>query len=118
MPPADASGNRGPPTLLVSGISTPLAPRVSPLDGAVYVVSVDSGSIVKVAYAPDGAPLMTQQPAADLTVARGAAALFSVSVASSASIGYQWQRSAGRGAGISPFVDVPGAASPTRSAIP
>jgi hypothetical protein len=113
MPPADASGNRGPPTLLVSGISTPLAPRVSPLDGAVYVVSVDSGSIVKVAYAPDGAPLMTQQPAADLTVARGAAALFSVSVASSASIGYQWQRSAGRGAGISPFVDVPGAASPT-----
>ena len=60
-------------------------------DGYLYYVLHDAGEVHRVVPTSSQAPVISGQPA-NLTVAAGASAAFSVSVSGAMPLGYQWQR--------------------------
>jgi len=95
LPPAGSApgGAKPVPELFARGYNTPQSLVFGPLDGALYVIAHNDGSVHRIAYAPLAAPAVSAQPASARTPL-GESATFSVSVASAAAVIYQWQSAA------------------------
>ncbi len=83
-----------------TGISAPVDLQLNP-DGSLYYLARGAGAVYRIDYTANQAPVITQQPA-DVSVAAGQPATFSISASGNPSPTYQWQRNR---------VNIPGATS-------
>ena len=91
-------------TGFATGISSLVDIQVHP-DGSLYYLARGGGEVFRVQFTANTAPSISSQPA-NVTVAAGQSASFSVAASGTAPLGYQWQRNG---------VNIAGATSPTYS---
>jgi glucose/arabinose dehydrogenase len=84
-------------TAFASGISSLADIQVHP-DGSLYYLARSNGDLVRVQYTANTAPTISAQPA-NVTVAAGQSATFSVTASGTAPLAYQWQRNGANIAG-------------------
>jgi glucose/arabinose dehydrogenase len=77
------------PIDFATGVNTPVDLKVGP-DGNLYYLARGNGSVFRVQYGNVG-PSITSQPA-NVTVAPGQSATFTVSASGTGTLAYQWQR--------------------------